>query len=363
MIRKEQIFKFFEHVRFCFCSFFTLLFSLVMTLVKQEALKSLQKYAPSSVHQRTSFFDDPIYLLEGHKNAINELHFSPNGKILASCADEIIIWKVDTKVESIGALKPHNSGITSLSWHVDSTKLVSSSADKTLCVQDIPTGSILRRIRDHEDIVNTVQFMHEDPNIILSGDDSNYIMVHDMRTKELIIKYRSNSPVLSISVNGKSILVGGVDGDLYLNSLLIPEKKLKNNIRIKGDNIIFGTTFKPDGMRSAAITTDSMIRIYDNRFSCPDEQRLLSSIKFAQQQLEVIPTRIIWSDDGNWISSGSTDKMVRIWNVENERNPILRYELPGHEGTVTCVDFLPNNPKIIASCGTDGKIIVGELSE
>ena len=334
-----------------------------MTLVKQEAQKSLQKYVPSSILQRTTFFDHPVYLLEGHKNPINEIHFSPNGKFLASCAEEIILWKVDRNIESIGALRPHSSGITSISWHNDSNKLVSASADKTLCVQDIPTGSIIRRIRDHTDIINTVQFLTVDPNIIVSGDDSNFIIAHDIRTKEAIIKYRSNSPVISISVNEKEILVGGVDGDLYINSLLLPEKKLKNNIRIKGDEMIFGTAFKPDGMRSAVVTCNGMLRLFDNRFSCDDNERLLSSVKFATSQLEAIPTRVCWSTDGNWISAGSTDKMVRIWNVENERNPILRYELPGHEGTVTCVDFMPNNFKIIASCGTDGKIIVGELSE
>ena len=105
------------------------------------------------------------------------------------------------------------------------------------------------------------------------------------------------------------------------------------------------------------------MRIYDNRSSCSDEKRLLSCSKFAESTMEVIPNRIAWSNDGNWISAGGSDKLLRIWNVENERNPVLRYELPGHEGSVTCTDFHPENYRIIASCDTAGKIIVGELAE
>ena len=334
-----------------------------MTLVKQEAQKKILPFAPTDVIQRTSFLDDPVYLLEGHKSAINEIHFSPDGKMLASCADKIILWKVGRKIESIGSLNPHNSGITSFSWHSEGTKLVSASADKTLCVQDIPSGSILRRIKSHNEIINTVQYLREDPNLIVSGDDGNCIMVHDMRTKELIIKYKSNSPVISLSVNGKMICVGGVDGDLYIDTLNFDDKKLALKHRIHCDEMTFGTAFKPDGMRVCSLSSEGTMRIYDNRSSCSDEKRLLSCSKFAESTMEVIPNRIAWSNDGNWISAGGSDKLLRIWNVENERNPVLRYELPGHEGSVTCTDFHPENYRIIASCDTAGKIIVGELAE
>ena len=47
------------------------------------------------------------------------------------------------------------------------------------------------------------------------------------------------------------------------------------------------------------------------------------------------------SDGGGRVAVGGADRTVTIWNVESGQ---IQYKLPGHKGTVTCVDFHPKEP-------------------
>lgn len=47
------------------------------------------------------------------------------------------------------------------------------------------------------------------------------------------------------------------------------------------------------------------------------------------------------SDSGERVAVGGADRTVTVWNVESGQ---IQYKLPGHKGTVTCVDFHPKEP-------------------
>lgn len=47
------------------------------------------------------------------------------------------------------------------------------------------------------------------------------------------------------------------------------------------------------------------------------------------------------SDGGERVAVGGADRTVTVWNVESGQ---IQYKLPGHKGTVTCVDFHPKEP-------------------
>ena len=57
------------------------------------------------------------------------------------------------------------------------------------------------------------------------------------------------------------------------------------------------------------------------------------------------------------VTAGSGDALVNIWDVGTGS---LLYKLPGHQGSVNEAVFHPRE-KILGSCGTDGKIFLGEV--
>ena len=48
-----------------------------------------------------------------------------------------------------------------------------------------------------------------------------------------------------------------------------------------------------------------------------------------------------WSPDGRYLSAGSADKYLYIWDYEDSK---IAYKLPGHLGSINDVAFHPAEP-------------------
>lgn len=68
--------------------------------------------------------------------------------------------------------------------------------------------------------------------------------------------------------------------------------------------------------------------------------------------------RCAWSTNGDYVSCGSADRNVNVWDYASGA---LRYKLPGHNGSVNSVAFHPKEP-IIASASSDRTLFLGELA-
>ena len=68
---------------------------------------------------------------------------------------------------------------------------------------------------------------------------------------------------------------------------------------------------------------------------------------------------LVFSSDGKFIVSGSNDKTIKIWNLE-EKNE--EFSLDGHSGSVQSVSFSPDC-KFLASGSTDKTIKIWNFEE
>lgn len=100
-------------------------------------------------------------MVGGHESTVNCVRFSPNGKYLASCADDnsVIIWNLRRRVVEFGSdkteiswcpykiLKSHTSGVYDLVWSRDSQYLVTGSIDNTGILWSVEKGiNLLERL-------------------------------------------------------------------------------------------------------------------------------------------------------------------------------------------------------------------------
>ncbi|KAG5677943.1 hypothetical protein PVAND_007657 [Polypedilum vanderplanki] len=155
--------------------------------------------------------------LTRHQRAVNCVRWSPNGKYLASCDDEcvIFIWKQKPDAEAVNifdrddgsesdkeiwlsykTLRGHMEDVYDLSFSADSQYLISGSVDNTAMIWDIAKAKSLFIIRDHKGFVQGVSW---DPlnKYLATLSTDRFFRIFDVKTKKNI--QRNNKSILPVS--------------------------------------------------------------------------------------------------------------------------------------------------------------------
>lgn len=90
---------------------------------------------------------DAPKFLRHHTAFVNDVRFSPDGKMLALASSDRTATIVDTaSSEVIATLTGHAASVTGLSWAADGSKLLTSANDKTTKMWSVPAGKCLNTI-------------------------------------------------------------------------------------------------------------------------------------------------------------------------------------------------------------------------
>ena len=97
--------------------------------------------------------------LEGHREHVNSVCFSPDGKTLASGSGDksVRLWDVATGAE-VAKLEGHSRELTSVCFSPDGKTLASGSADGSVCLWDAATGAEVAKLEGHSRDVDSVCF-------------------------------------------------------------------------------------------------------------------------------------------------------------------------------------------------------------
>ncbi|KAF7393335.1 hypothetical protein HZH66_009168 [Vespula vulgaris] len=114
----------------------------------------------------------PIARMTGHQQLINDVKFSPDGRIIASASFDksIKLWDSNTG-NYIASLRGHVQAVYSITWSADSRLLLSGSADSTLKVWSMKTKKLYEDLPGHADEVYAVDWSPDGLRVASGGKD------------------------------------------------------------------------------------------------------------------------------------------------------------------------------------------------
>jgi Prp8 binding protein len=275
-------------------------------------------------------------------------------------------------------LKGHTGHVLQLQWSTDGSNIVSCSSDNTAALFDVERATRIKRY-NHKSIVNSVCLSRRSDTMLITASDDCSANVYDVRTHVPIHTFDMDYQNLAVAISDDSTqcFVAGIDELIHCFDL----RTHKELYSLCGhQDSITGLEVSRDGRYLLSNSMDNTVRMWDirpfimnkmqqsqlpptinssnnNSISLSSPSRLVRVFTGHNHDFSKQLLRCSWSSDGSKISCGSADAFVNIWNSQTGEQ---LYKLPGHKGSVNDVVFHPTD-NIIASCGNDKKIFLGEI--
>jgi WD40 repeat protein len=139
----------------------------------------------ASTHGRTQLWDvlagrklcSRASALQGHRNWIRSVAFSPDSTRLASASDDnlVILWDTTTS-QALRTLRGHTEAVWGIAFSPDGSRLASASQDGTVKLWDTATGQELRTLKGQLKEVRSVAFSPDGTQLVAAGTHGTVIL-------------------------------------------------------------------------------------------------------------------------------------------------------------------------------------------
>ena len=287
-----------------------------------------------------------IWSSPGALSEINDIAFSPDGKLLALAGADGSVRFCDMQTGAEGnALTGHSHGITAIAFSPDGKYLATGSQDSTIRIWNFAVGVWADTLKNFaKSVVSNLSYSPD--GRWLAGVSGDSIRIWEIARRA--ITPRLHGQFIAFIADGKFLNLVREDGNVYHVDLETRTERLAWRGPHRG---VTAAAFSPDGKWLAASQKDT-IRIWD--MTADSLKQILYGRFGAIRSLAFSP------QNKNWLVSAGHDRSIRLWNIETGREIAA---IAGHRDQINCVAFSANDlGQFFVSGSNDGSLLLWETA-
>ncbi|XP_022909763.1 DDB1- and CUL4-associated factor 5 [Onthophagus taurus] len=301
--------------------------------------------------------------LLAHYGCVNAIEFSEEGNLLVSGGDDrrVLLWFVPDAIYDKGApvvmQTNHTSNIFCLAFDRFNTKIFSGGNDDQVIVHDIKTGQLVMKL-PHRNPVYGLSVNPQDDNVLATAGDDGRVLIYDIREHEPepIILAKESSGFHSVvfhPLNPRLLVTSNADEGIALWDCRITKKELliydRNAGRVSGISACFNSS----GSRILALRRRLPPVLYETH----NPNALCQFYHPQYYNSCTMKTCCFAGSDDEYVLSGSDDFSLYMWRVPDTQNTLVEWGEPhvvlqGHRSIVNQVRYNKHN-NFIASSGVE----------
>jgi hypothetical protein len=255
----------------------------------------------------------PVKVLTSVLGAVNDLRFSPDGKLLAvaggqpSAKGDLRLFTVgDWKLQAV--LAGHEDVVASVSFRPDGKALASASYDRTVRTWNVTTGKVERVLTMHSDFVHAVVWSPDGKYLLSGSKDRSVRMVEAGTGRSRFTFSDREQDVLAVAVSrdGKAVVASGLEPGLSWWNTMTGAK-----IRSVGGHrgAVQELAFSGDGSLLVSAGSDGTLRLWKGSDGTFVRAISVGSLVYATAL----------DHKGQLAAAGSFDGLVRLYETATGR--------------------------------------------
>lgn len=293
---------------------------------------------------------DPII----NKSGFTGVAFSRDGKVLAlASSNEVKLWDVGRRRYLVEALKS-SFGFSSIAFSNDGKMLASASVDGTVRLWEIASRQPLGETLNGQSFVVESMAFSSDSKILAVGtglhrfmpEGGSMTLWHVDSLQRLGDPLEGHSGFSSVAFSQGGKMLASASSNQVTIWDVASRRRFGNPLKDRSSSV----AFSPNGRILASASSDQL-KLWDM-----DSRRLLGD-PLGGHSGSV--SSVAFSSDGKLLASASVDHTVRLWDVGSRRP--LGGPLSGHSDAVTSVAFSPDG-KMLASASADETVRLWDVA-